>query len=425
MIKRKILPQLEDHLTSDQMTILIGPRQAGKTYLMRILEEKLKKSGEKTVWLNLDNEEDTGRFVSQAALISYIELVAGKKKAFVFIDEIQRKENAGLFLKGIYDMGLPYKFIISGSGSLELKANITESMAGRKQLFVIDTVAFEEFVNFKTGYQYENKLNDFFDLEKVKMQHLLSEYMVFGGYPRVVLAENIVLKQKEMREIYRSYIDRDIRDLLHLDKADVFTGLLKIIASQIGSLVNISELSSTVGLDQKTVKRYLSYMEQTFVIRKVTPFYRNTRKEITKAPVYYFTDNGLRNWILGLFGLPEIPAPLSGHLFENVVFNILRIQLYLTPAQIHFWRTRDQAEVDFVLVTGLEIIPVEVKYTRLEKGDVARPFRNFITKYKPSKGYIVHLGEMFETKAGGTKIYTLPVSKLISRGILESENLSS
>lgn len=379
---------------------------------MKQLRSRLEGEGEKTVWLNLDSEEDALRFVSQAALISYIELVAGKEKAYVFIDEIQRKENAGLFLKGIYDMSLPYKFIVSGSGSLELKAKLPESMAGRKQLFTVDPVSFEEFVNFKTSYKYEDKLADFFALEAGKTERLLSEYMVFGGYPRVVLAETASTKQRQMEEIYRSYIDRDIHGLLHLEKSDAFTSLLKIIASQIGNLVNFTELSSTIGIDQKTVKHYLWYLEHTFIIKKVTPFYRNTRKEITKAPILYFLDIGLRNWLLGLLGLPEIPAPLSGHLFENVVFNILRTQLDRTPAQIHFWRTRDQAEVDFVLEIGLEVIPLETKYTKIRKTKLTRSFRNFLAKYKPKKGYVVHLGEKFETEVDSTKITGIPVYNL-------------
>lgn len=413
MIKRKILFSLEDHLSSDQMTVITGPRQVGKTYLMQQLRNKLDSDGKKTIWLNLDSEEDAVRFVSQAALISYIKLVVGKEKAYVFIDEIQRKENAGLFLKGVYDMSLPYKFIVSGSGSLELKAKLPESMAGRKQLFMVDPVSFEEFVNFKTSYKYEDKLADFFALEVGKTAHLLSEYMVFGGYPRVVLAETASAKQREMEEIYRSYIDRDIHGLLHLEKSDAFTNLLKIIASQIGNLVNFTELSSTVGIDEKTVKHYLWYLEQTFIIKKVTPFYRNTRKEITKAPIYYFLDIGLRNWLLGLFGLPGIPTPLSGHLFENVVFNILRAQVDKTPTQIHFWRTRDSAEVDFVLEIGLEVIPLETKYTKMRKTELTRSFRNFLGKYKPKKGYVVHLGEKFETEVESTKINTIPVSDLI------------
>lgn len=414
MIKRTILPRLEEHLASDQMTIITGPRQVGKTYLMRLMQEKLNKESRKTVWLSLDNDEDTAKFSSQASLISYIELQVGKERAFVFIDEIQRKMDAGLFLKGIFDMSTPYKFIISGSGSLELKAKIPESMAGRKQLFVVDPISFEEFVNFKTNYRYEDRLKDFFTLEKGKSERLLSEYMVFGGYPRVVLAETASLKQAQMQEIYRSYVDKDLRDLLHLEKTEALTNLLKIIASQIGSLVNMTELSSTVGIDEKTAKHYLWYLEQTFVLKRVTPYYRNTRKEITKAPVYYFYDLGLRNWLLGLFGLAEIPTPISGHLFENVIFNMLKSQLDLTPVQIHFWRTRDSAEVDFVLEEGLEVVPVEAKHTKLQKSGITRSFRSFLLKYRPKKGYILHLGDRLETESGDTKIYTLPFFDLVT-----------
>lgn len=414
MIKRKILRRLEEHLSSDQMTIITGPRQVGKTYLMRFIQENLEKEGKKTVWLSLDFDGDAVRFTSQAALLSYIELQVGKEKAFVFIDEIQQKENAGLFLKGIFDMGTPYKFIISGSGSLELKAKIPESMVGRKQMFVVDPISFEEFVNFKTNYQYENKLKDFFAIEKEKVNRFLAEFMVFGGYPRVVLAETASLKQGEIQEIYRSYMDRDIRDLLHLEKTEALTNLLKIIASQIGSLVNMTELSSTVDVDEKTIKHYLWYLEQTFVLKKLTPYYRSTRKEITKAPIYYFIDIGLRNWLLGLFGLAQIPTPLSGHLFENVIFNMLKSQLDLTPIQIHFWRTRDQAEVDFVLETGLEVVPLEAKHTKMQKPEITRSFRSFLLKYKPKTGYIVHLGERFETEVDETKVYTFPFFDLVT-----------
>jgi hypothetical protein len=418
MIKRKILSQLQEHLLSDQMTIITGPRQVGKTYLMSELQKQLQDQGKKTIWLNLDNEEDKQKFTSQGDLLSYLELQVGNDKATVFIDEIQRKENAGLFLKGIFDMNTPYKFVVSGSGSLELKAKISESMAGRKQLFMVDPVSFEEFVNFKTNYQYEDKLLDFFKIEEGKTARLLTEYMVFGGYPRVILAETGDLKQNQMQEIYRSYVDRDIHDLLHLEKTDAFNNLLKILASQIGSLVNLSELAGTIGIDVKTIKHYLFYLEQTFLIKKVTPFFRNTRSEVTKAPIYYFIDIGLRNWILGLFGLPEIHISISGHLFENLVFNILKSQTELSPTQIHFWRTKDQAEVDFILEKGLEVIPIEVKYTKSSKLEIPRSMRSFITRYKPTNAYIVNNGngESGE-KVENTNIQLLPYYHLIFKDL--------
>lgn len=420
MIKRKILAELEEHLPSDQMTILIGPRQVGKTYLMDLLRKDLEKKGMKTVWLNLDISEDTPRFESQATLVQYLELTIGKDRAYVFIDEIQRKENAGLFLKGLADMKLPYKFIISGSGSLELKAEIPESAAGRKILFRVDPISFEEFINFKTDYRYEDKLKNFFVIEQEKTSRLFQEYLTFGGYPLVILADTAPAKQKQMEEIYRSYIDRDIKNLLNLEKTDEFSNLLKILASQIGSMVTITELASTINIDEKTVKHYLWYLEQTFIIQKITPFYRNVRSEITKAPIYYFLDNGLRNWLLGIFGLPDIPGPLGGHLFENVIFNILRQQLESAPVQIHFWRTKDQAEVDFVLQRGLELIPIEAKYTEMKAPQITRSYRSFLSKYKPKKGYIVHQGKQsFETKIDNVWLKTIPFFSLISATLFQ------
>src|SRR3989344_958389 len=140
-IKRTILPAIEEHLSAPEMTIITGPRQVGKTYLMRVLESGLKEKGKKTLYLNLDFDEHFPLFSSQRKLIDYIKLQKGEEKAYIFIDEIQKKENAEIFLKGLYDMHLPYKFVLSGSGSLELKSKISESMAGRKRFFTVDPLS--------------------------------------------------------------------------------------------------------------------------------------------------------------------------------------------------------------------------------------------------------------------------------------------
>lgn len=131
MIKRRLLQELKNHLRKKEISLIIGPRQAGKTTLMLSLQDELNKNGEKTLFLSLDIEEEREFFSSQAKLLSKIGLEIGTKKGYIFIDEIQRKQDAGLFLKGIYDRNLPYKFIVSGSGSIELKERIHESLVGR------------------------------------------------------------------------------------------------------------------------------------------------------------------------------------------------------------------------------------------------------------------------------------------------------
>lgn len=413
MIKRTILQDIEKHLKEPQMSVLIGPRQVGKTYIMQVLQKQLEEKKEKTIFLSLDIDDHKPFFSTQSSLINYIKLQVGDTKAYIFLDEIQRKENADLFLKGIYDRHLPYKFIVSGSGSLDLKAKIKESMVGRKQLFLIEPISLEEFVNFRTNYQYEDRLNEFFSIDKLRTQSLFEEYLTFGGYPRVVIAEIIDKKKNEMDEIYSSYIEKDITDLLGVEKPDAFTNLLKIMASQIGNLVNITELSSTIGISSKTVENYLWYLEQTFILKRLTPYYRNIRSEITKAPIYYFYDTGLRNYLLGLFGIPIIPGALSGHLFENIIFNILRQIDQYASTHIHFWRTRDNAEVDFVLEKGTEFIPIEAKYTEMEKPEITRSYRSFLARYKPKVGYIVHLGNETRIQVDYTTVYLIPYYRLI------------
>lgn len=422
MIKRGVLAEIEDHLKEKEMTILTGPRQVGKTYLMTLLQKKLDSTREKTLFLSLDVEDQKSLFGSQGDLLNHIQLQVGNTKAYIFLDEIQRKENAGLFLKGIYDMNLPYKFIISGSGSLELKAKIQESMVGRKRMFAIEPISFEEFVNFKTSYRYEDRLNDFFVVEDKKTLDLLEEYMLFGGYPRILIADTLNKKRNEMEDIYRSFLDKDIAGLLHVEKPDAFTNLLRIIASQIGSLVNISELSSTIGISSKTIQQYLWYLEETFILQKVTPYYRNVRKEITKAPLYYFYDTGLRNYLVGLFGLLAMPPVLSGHLFENVIFNILKaLGRFFLPSKTHFWRTRDNAEVDFVLEKGLTPIPIEVKYKNIEKPEIPRSLRSFLLKYRPENAYIIHLGKERQIKIDKTTVHFLPFYKLLEKSLVYDE----
>jgi len=413
MIKRYLFQSLQNHLEKKEITFIAGPRQAGKTTLMMLLKEQLEKQGKKTVFLNLDIESDRQFFISQGQLIRKIALEIGDKEGYVFMDEIQRKEDAGVFLKGLYDMNLPYKFIVSGSGSVELKEHIHESLAGRKRMFELTTVTFMEFVDFKTDYKYEGKLFEFFALEKERTRGLFEEYLNFGGYPRVVLEETREEKRKVIAELYQSYVERDIAYLLGVQKTEDFTALVKIMASQIGSLVNISELSGTLGLSVATIKNYLWYMQKTYLLEKVTPFFRNVRKEITKSPMYYFYDLGMRNYTLGTFG-NAVSTGEVGHLFENFIFNILKEKIKDTASQIHFWRTKDKGEVDFILSSGLKVIPIEVKYSQLKNPETTRSFQSFLSKYSSPKGYIIHLGTKMVDKIAGATVYFLPYYELLS-----------
>lgn len=396
-IKRDILEDLINHLNKKEISLIIGPRQVGKTTLMNFLKDYLDSKNEKSIYLNLDFETDSKYFVSQVSLIEKIKLELGNKKGFVFIDEIQRKENAGLFLKGIYDMNLPYKFIVSGSGSVELKEKVHESLSGRKIVFEVEPISFFEFFNFKTNYQYKDNLENYFLVEKDKSFSYLLEYLNFGGYPRVILAETLEEKKRELDEIFRSYIEKDISILLRVEKTEAFSSLVKILASQIGGILNYTEISNTLGISLSTTKNYINYLEKTYILKRIYPFFKNTRKEISKSPVVYFLDLGLRNYTLGVLGNLTRPDDL-GFLFQNLSFNVLSNNFKFLNPKINFWRTTDKAEVDFVIDYIKEVVPIEVKYKEFSKPVIERSLRSFIEKYKPEKALVI-------TKNFSSKIY--------------------
>lgn len=413
MIKRKLFDELVKHLSKKEISFIVGPRQAGKTTLMLMLKDYLEKRDERVLFLNLDIEQDKEYFTSQVRLISKVELELGKQGGYVFIDEIQRKEDAGLFLKGIYDMGLPYKFVVSGSGSVELKEKVHESLVGRKRVFELSTLSFMEFVHFRTGYQYEDKIADFFLVEGEKVDELVNEYLSFGGYPRVVLESELAEKRKLINEIYQSYIERDVAYLLNVHKTEAFSNLVKLLAAQSGKIVNFSELSSTLGISSRTLKEYLWYLEKTFIVQRVSPYFRNIRKEITKAPTFYFYDLGLRNFALGQFGSNFD----KGFVFQNFVFLLLKEEVEGSAAKIGFWRTKDKAEVDFVIDFGAFQLPVEVKYL-LRKPGITRALRSFIERYEPRNAIIVNMSLDATVNIGLTTIHVIPFSRLKLDSIL-------
>lgn len=411
-IKRKLLYDLQAHLPKKEMTLLVGPRQAGKTTLMLQLQDDLQKKGDKTIFLSLDYEKDQPHFADQEALLRRLRLEFGNRKGYVFIDEIQRKENAGIFLKGLYDMGTPYKFIISGSGSVELKEKVHESLAGRKRMFELSTVTLPEFINYRTAYKYEDKLGEYFRLNKSGGQGLLMEYLNFGGYPRVVLEDTAKEKSAIIDDIYRSYIEKDIAYLLRVERIDAFGNLIRMLADRIGALININELSSTVGVSAQTVKNYLVYAEKTFIISRVTPYFKNIRSEISKSPVMYFGDLGLRNFALRRFGR-YTALHETGFLFQNLVHQLLAPRTQGEGGTVHFWRTKDKAEVDFIINGGEGIVPVEVKCKELKGREIGRSLRGFIAKYRPKEAWVVSLGAREDENLEKTRVRFIPYYELM------------
>jgi len=411
MIKRKRKKDILLSLKRKEITVLTGARQVGKTTLIKEIIRELEAKGEKTLYFNLDIERDMAYFQSQETFLNKLRLELDDAPAYVFIDEIQRKEEAGLFLKGLYDMELPYKFTVTGSGSLELKQKIGEALTGRKILIYLPPVMFDEFVQYKTAYRYENRLPLlplYFETEKEKVALRLNEYLTYGGYPAVVTASTHYEKITVMQEIFHSYLTKDIAWLLHVKSPDKFVRMMQLLAAQAGQILHYSDLAHDTGISLPTLKTYLWYAEQTFMIHRVKPFFTNPKKELTKSPVVYFNDLGMLHFLRG-----TLPGNIkSGMDFQNFVYLILKEQFERPLSPVKYWRTKNKAKVDFVVMKDGKIIPVEAKYTALKRLVVTKSMRSFIEKYRPPVAFIVHMGEEMFTRIENTEVRFIPYWKL-------------
>lgn len=409
-IKRGILSEIRGHLSKPEITVITGPRQSGKTTLVRILEEELKKAGKSTMYFNLDIEEDLIYFRSQMNFLRKIKLEIGEEEGFIFIDEVQRIKNAGIFLKGLYDMNLPYKFIVTGSGAIDLKGKIQESLVGRKRIFELDTISFEEFVNYRTSYKYEEKLEDFFEVEKERTLNFLDEYLQFGGYPRVVTEETAREKHQVIREIFNSYVEKDVTGLLRVMKVHSFSLLIRTLGILVGRILNFSNLSSLTGISEKTLKEYLYYLQRTYIIDLITPFFTNRLKELVKTPVCYFRDIGMRNYAAGEYGNVKD----HGFVFQNFIYLRLKELSRRYDFTIHYWRSKDKAEVDFVLRKGEKLLPVEVKWHVGRVISIPRSLRSFMNRYDLDLALIVTPNSHAHLGHGKTDIMILPFHEIDS-----------
>jgi len=399
IIERTIFKELVNHLSKQEITLLLGARQTGKTTLLKELEQFLitnkKIAKENIFYFNLDILSDLEKFQNQTDLINFLkEQIKDKQKIYILVDEAQKVNNPGMFFKGIYDLGLPVKLILTGSASLEIKAKIIESMSGRKRIFKVFPFSFEEFLKTKKDNKFLIKTLSLKSRSKISSNQLkeyLFEYLNYGGYPMVALAKSAEEKRRTLDEIFSSFVEKDIIGLLGIDTQESFglVNLLTLLTHQIGSLINLEEISSTLKLKRKTIERFIYYLEETFVVKRLTPFYTNIRKEVTKMPKIYFLDLGIKNFCQKIFQDFLIRQD-RGQLLENYVF----LELYQNLGylyKLHFWRTQDKSEVDFILRSGDKIIPIEVKTKSMERPEIPRSLRNFIKRHEIKKAFVVNL----------------------------------
>lgn len=349
-IERDAVLAVRKQLDTDQILLLTGPRQVGKTTILRQTEKYVKEHVLGTTYFfNLEDADTLAEFnPSPKNLLKAVALTEARR-IFVFIDEVQYLDDPAHWLKYLYDTyAEKIKFIVSGSSAFYIDKKFTDSLAGRKRLFNIYPLSFKEFLRF-TGRDTLMEATLRLDYTKKSLAAVhyqaFAEYITYGGYPRVALAPSPEEKIAELREIANTYVKKDVLESpLGSDK--IYFALLKILAQQIGQLVNSAELAGTVKISHPTVENYLYVMRKSFHLGLVRPFYRNARKELFKMPKVYFYDLGLRNFFIGNFGAIETRDDV-GALLENAVYR----QFLEThdEIEINFWRTADKHEVDFVV----------------------------------------------------------------------------
>ena len=372
MILRHLDERLMRHFAKyKEVMVLLGARQTGKTTILKRLFPS-------ACYLLVDNEP-VRKILETYDIKTYQTLFPADCDILV-IDELHLVDNPGRVAKIIYDQKPNIKLVITGSSSFHLKNKTTESLAGRKIDYQLFPLTFSEYlyqqqIESSLNFQIlENVLCGGGDADKLlpfDLQAILGNVLIYGLYPGMIAHPH---DQQYLLNLVDSLIFKDLIDLQLIENRKLALQLLKVLAHQIGNLINYAELSRKLEADARTIKRYIEIFEQNFILYRLYPYSKNPRLEINKSPKIYFYDNGIRNALINNFNV-LLDRNDVGALFENfIICELLKANSYQQTGQImHFWRDNNGAEVDLVLNRGNELIGVEIKYGQ---GKISQAFRN-------------------------------------------------
>lgn len=364
-IQRRVSERITKRLGDYKAIVLQGARQVGKTTLIhQLLEDE-----SDVLWVNGDNPSSRLRW-NNMDMALLIQMTEGYN--YLVIDEAQRIENIGITTKMAVDNRLPVKVILSGSSSLDLASSVNEPLTGRKWSYELFPLSWGELVS---AYRLPPMLDR------------LEERLIYGCYPEVVTQDS---KEERLRELAASYLYRDILEYGNVRKPALLTKLLQALAYQMGSEVSFQELSRLLGVDVKTVQRYIQLLEDSYVILRLPALSTNPRKEISTTRKIYFFDNGIRNAVIDDFN-PARMRNDQGQLWENFVVTELYKQRRNNGkgGQFYFWRSRSQAEVDLIIHSEGKYEAFECKYNpRRSKSKLPD---SFVKRYDPATTTVVHV----------------------------------
>jgi uncharacterized protein len=386
-IPRSITSELTALLAEYPVVTVLGPRQAGKTTLARHMLTDY-------CYVNLELPEN--RQIAETDPKTFLSSLGEK----VILDEIQRVPSLLSYIQVVVDeQQRTGHFVLTGSHQLELNASITQSLAGRTAILKLFPLSMEELLSAQI-------LDKDFD-----------QIALTGFLPRVISQGQRPLRA--YANYFQTYVERDVRQLINVKDVSLFEKFLRLLAGRIGQPLNLSSLGNDVGIDQKTVKHWLSILEASYIIFRLPPYFENFGKRLIKSPKYYFVEVGLLVYLLGIEEPEQLKRdPLVGSIFENlVIIEIVKALLNRgKEGNVYFFRDHAGEEVDLLLPKGRSAIPIEIK----SAATFSNSFLKGISRYRSvassdTEAFIIYSGD---SKPLGSSLRLLnfrECSKLVER----------
>lgn len=401
MYLRNLKSQLEQLIDNCQSALIFGPRQTGKTTLVkRLLSERadILSFPLQNPEVRLEMEADPSRIIRQVK-------AASTAAQYVFIDEAQKVPELFDAVQYMIDEKMT-NFIITGSSARKLRRKGTNLLPGRVRTFRMDPLSWNEF-----GWVEENRI----DLLSISNINSITDYsfeksLIYGSLPGIVgLADD--RERKDILKAYtRIYLEEEIRAEALSRKVGAFSRFLELAARESGTNTNLTKFSQASGVSVPTIKEFYNILEDTLVVERVEPYTKNIRKRVLKTPRYYFFDTGVRNALARVPLTSELINVEKGKLFEHAVILeiIRRVRAKNEDYKVYYWRTSGGAEVDCIIDTGMELIPIEIKAGKSVSLSEVRGLQSFIQSYQEQikRAYVVTNGRIPEQLTD--KILALP-----------------
>jgi hypothetical protein len=361
-IEREITEAFLSASKLNNVVVIVGPRQSGKTTFLKAQSKNTKEN-----YLSFDDPDvkelfdaDIKRFENQ--------YLSGDN--VVVLDEIQYGKEPGSKLKYLADKGK--KLWVTSSSQVALGKEVLGWLVGRASVLALYPFSINEVLKAEGQKEVTPSI----------LNRMIERHIVYGGYPKVVLEKDISSKEAILKDLYQLMILKDVARTFNIEDGAGLERLAQYLSHNVGNLISYEALSRNLGLSSLSVKKYMNAMEKSYLIARVPSFYKNKLKEIVKQHKLYFIDTGMRSAVANSF---YISPETKGKLFENYVFS----ELVKAGEDVRYWRSKTNAEVDFIVQRHGQPIPIEVKIKADKKHLVERSLQSFIEAYKPRKGFVV------------------------------------